>query len=86
MVALLFANKDNVFSAHMLMIVKKDGDLYFREASTSNYSTFETPYDEWLAWKGTWDKYAGIAFMRVKDELNKKNAVVLPWHIPELKK
>jgi hypothetical protein len=84
-VAMLFADKDNVFSAHMLMIVEKDGDLYFREASTTNYSTFETEYDEWLDWKGTWDKYAGIAFMRVKDELNKPNAVVLPWKIKDLK-
>lgn len=84
-VAMLFANKDNVFSAHMLMIIEKDGDLYFREASTTSYSTFETEFDEWLEWKGTWDKYAGIAFMRVKDELNKPNAVVLPWKIKDLK-
>ena len=84
-VAILYANQDNVFSAHMLMIVEKEGELYFREASTSNYSTFETEYDAWLEWKGTMDKYAGIAFMRVKDELNKKNAVVLPWRISKLK-
>ena len=85
-VAVLYANKDNVFSAHMLMIVEKDGDLYFREASTSNYSTFETEFDKWLEWKGTQEKYAGIAFMRVKDDLNNKNAVVLPWRISELKR
>ena len=84
-VAMLFADKDNVFSAHMLMIVEKDGDLYFREASTTNYSTFETEFDEWVAWKGTRDNYAGLAFMRVKDELNKPNAVVLPWKIKDLK-
>jgi hypothetical protein len=84
-VAMLYANKDNVFSAHMLMIVEKDDELYFREASTTNYSTFETEYNAWLDWKGTLDKYAGIAFMRVKDNLNKANAVVLPWRIPELK-
>lgn len=84
-VAMLYANKDNVFSAHMLMIVEKDGDLYFREASTTNYSTFETEFDKWLAWKGSWKKYAGLAFMRVKESVNKPNAVVLPWKIPELK-
>ena len=84
-VAMLYANKDNVFSAHMLMIVEKEGKLYFREASTSSYSTFETEYDEWLNWKGSQDKYAGIAFMRVKENLNKKNAVVLPWKIDDLK-
>jgi hypothetical protein len=82
---MLYADKDNVFSAHMLMIVEKEGELYFREASTTNYSTFETEYDAWLEWKGTMDKYAGIAFMRVKDELNKPNAVVLPWKIADLK-
>ncbi|MCF7832993.1 MAG: DUF1460 domain-containing protein [Candidatus Marinimicrobia bacterium] len=84
-VAMLYANKDNVFSAHMLMIVEKEGKLYFREASTSNYSTFETEFDEWLNWKGSQDKYAGLAFMRVKDEMNKPNAVVLPWKIADLK-
>ncbi|MEA2077415.1 MAG: DUF1460 domain-containing protein [Candidatus Marinimicrobia bacterium] len=84
-VAMLYANKDNIFSAHMLMLIKKDGKLYFREASTSTYSTFETDYDVWLERKGASDKYAGIAFMRVKDELNRSNAVVLPWRIDELK-
>jgi N-acetylmuramoyl-L-alanine amidase-like protein len=84
-VALLYANKDNVFSAHMLMLVEKEGKLFFREASTSTYSTFETEYDQWLENKATTDKYAGLAFMRVKEELNKPNAVVLPWKIADLK-
>jgi len=84
-VALLFANKDNIFSAHMLLMIRENGKLYFREASTSSYSTFETEFREWLEWKGTWDKYAGIAFMRVKEDLNIPNAVVLPWKIDELK-
>lgn len=84
-VAMLYANKKDVFSAHMLMIIEKNGELYFREASTSTYSTFETEYDEWLAAKAANDKYAGIAFMRVKDELNTKNSVILPWKISSLK-
>ena len=84
-VALLFANKDNIFSAHMLMMIRKDGKLFFREASTSSYSTFETEYSEWLEWKGSWDKYAGIAFMRVKDSLNHANALILPWQITDIK-
>ncbi|MFA6619206.1 MAG: N-acetylmuramoyl-L-alanine amidase-like domain-containing protein [Candidatus Neomarinimicrobiota bacterium] len=84
-VAMLYANKENVFSAHMLMIIEKNGDLYFREASTSTYSTFETEYDAWLAKKVGNKRYAGIAFMRVKDELNTKNSVILPWKISSLK-
>ncbi|MBW6458451.1 MAG: DUF1460 domain-containing protein [FCB group bacterium] len=85
-VAMLFAKREDIFSAHMLMIVEKEGKLYFREASTSNYSTFETEYDAWLESKASSTRYAGIAFMRVKDEINKSNAVVLPWKISELKK
>ncbi len=84
-IAMLFAKKDNIFSAHMLMMVWKDGELYFREASTTSYSTFETKFDEWLAWKGSWDKYAGIAFMRVKKEFNTPNKVILPWLINDMK-
>lgn len=84
-VAMIYADKDNVFSAHMLMIVEKDGKLYFREASTTNYSTFETEFDEWMDWKGSRTKYAGLAFMRVKDAVNKPGAVILPWKIADMK-
>ncbi|MDZ7795604.1 MAG: DUF1460 domain-containing protein [Candidatus Marinimicrobia bacterium] len=77
-VAMLHAKKDDIFSAHMLMIVEKSGELYFREASTSNYSTFETAYDTWLEQKSGSERYAGLAFMRVRDDLNTAGAVVLP--------
>ena len=85
-VALLFANKKDIFSAHMLMIIEKDGIKYFREASTSRYSTFETTYDKWVSSKFNSKKYAGMAFMRVKPELDKKNAAILPWNINKMKK
>ena len=85
-VSLLLANKKDIFSAHMLMIVEKNGVKYFREASTSNYSTFETTYDKWVNSKLNSKKYAGMAFMRVKPELDKKNTVILPWKIDEMKK
>lgn len=84
-VAMLFANRDDILSAHMLMIYEKGGELYFREASTSTYTTFETPFDEWLTSKKDSKRYAGLAVMRVRDEYNKPNAVVLPWDIPRLK-
>lgn len=85
-VAMLFAERDDIFSAHMLMIYEKEDDLYFREASTSTYGTFETPFDEWLKTKKEQKRYAGLAVMRIRDEYNRPNAVVLPWDIPELKK
>lgn len=84
-VSLLLADRDDIFSAHMLMIVEKDGKKYFREASTSTYTTFETEYQDWCAAKGSWKKYAGMAFMRVKDEMNQPGKVILPWQIRDLK-
>lgn len=85
-VAMLFADREDIFSAHMLMIYEKEDGLYFREASTSSYSTFETAFDEWLKAKKNQKRYAGLAVMRVRDEYDHPNAVVLPWDIPELKK
>ncbi|MDZ7821492.1 MAG: DUF1460 domain-containing protein [Candidatus Marinimicrobia bacterium] len=84
-VALLHAKKDDIFSAHMLMIVEKPDGLYFREASTSNNSTFETPYETWLEQKSGSERYAGLAFMRVRDDVNTAGAVILPWKIIDLK-
>ncbi|MDD3095518.1 MAG: DUF1460 domain-containing protein, partial [Candidatus Marinimicrobia bacterium] len=77
-VAMLFANRDDIFSAHMLMLYEKDGELYFREASNSINTTFETAFDNWLESKKENTRYAGLAVMRVRDEYNKPNAVVLP--------
>jgi hypothetical protein len=84
-VAMLFANRDDIFSAHMLMIYEKENELYFREASTSNHSTFETPFDTWFEAKKDLERYAGLAVMRVREKYNKPNAVVLPWDISKLK-
>ena len=84
--ALLFANKDNIFSAHMLMIVEKNGQKFIRESSNSKMSTFETTYDEWVEdKKDLTKKYIGLAFMRVKEELNQKGKIIKPWEIKELK-
>jgi len=85
--ALLFANMDNIFSAHMLMIAEKDGKKYIRESSNSNMSTFDTPYLHWVADKQTnkAHKYIGLAFIRVKDDLNTPGRIIQPWEINKLK-
>lgn len=84
-VAMLHAKKNDIFSAHMLMIVEKPDGLYFREASTSKYTTFETPFDTWVKEKSGSEKYAGLAVMRIRKDLNTAGAIVLPWKIPDLK-
>ncbi len=85
--ALLFANKINIFSAHMLMVVEKNGTKFIRESSNSKMTTFDTPYDQWVQKKQKYrKKYIGLAFMRVKPELDIKGKIIKPWEIELLKK
>ena len=83
--ALIFANKTNIFSAHMLMIAEKNGKKYIRESSSSKMTTFDTPYDKWVRKINGSDRYIGLCFMRVREDLNQKGRIILPWEIPRLK-
>jgi N-acetylmuramoyl-L-alanine amidase-like protein len=83
--ALLFANKSNIFSAHMLMIYKTENQTIIRESSSSKMTTFDTPYLEWVNKIKKSNKYIGIAVMRVREELNKPGKIILPWEISTLK-
>ena len=79
--ALLFKNKENIFSAHMLLVIKRDDEVIIRESSNSNMSTFDTPISEWCKSASKKDRYAGIAVMRVLDKLNQPGTILLPWEI-----
>ena len=83
--ALIFANKTDIFSAHMLMVAKKNDRLYIRESSSSKMTTFDTPFDEWVNSKQDLDKYAGLCFMRIREHLDKPGMIILPWNIAKLK-
>jgi len=83
--ALIFANKTNIFSAHMLMIAEKNGEKYIRESSSSKMTTFDTPYDEWVRKINGSNRYIGLCFMRVREDLNRKGKIILPWGICKLK-
>lgn len=83
--ALLFANKTDIFSAHMLMVYKNGNTTTIRESSSSKMSTFDTPYIDWVNKIQKSDRYIGIAVMRVREELNKPGKVILPWEISEIK-
>jgi hypothetical protein len=82
---LLFAKLDNIFSAHMWMVLNVNGKLIIRESSNSKMSTFDTPYDEWSKKIADSKRYIGIALMRVRDELNAPGKIILPWEISMLK-
>jgi len=84
--ALLFADKTDIFSAHMFMVMHDDnGNPFIRESSSSKMSTFDTDYKEWAGRISKSDRYAGIAVMRVRDDLNKPGRIILPWKIPDIK-
>ncbi len=83
--ALLYANKDDIFSAHMLMIVEKDGEKFVRESALSEKTTFDTKFDDWVKKFFGSKTRIGVSFMRVKDELNTAGKIILPWEINKLK-
>ncbi len=83
---LLFAKLTNIFSAHMWMVIEKNGELIIRESSSSKMSTFDTPYTQWAEKIAGSGRYIGIALMRVKDELNTQGKIILPWQVSSLKK
>ncbi|MFC1553495.1 N-acetylmuramoyl-L-alanine amidase-like domain-containing protein [candidate division KSB1 bacterium] len=84
--AIIFADKTDIFAAHMLMAIRKNDGLYIRESTTINMSTFDTPFRDWTASRGINERYIGLSVMRVKDELNRPGRIILPWEIPDLKK
>ena len=83
--ALLFANKSDIFSAHMWMVFEKNGDLIIRESTTRGMTTFDTAYDDWVERVMPSKSYIGIALMRVKEELNQPGRIILPWEIKGFK-
>lgn len=83
--ALLFANKTDIFSAHMWMVMEKNGELVIRESTTRGMTTFDTPYDDWAERVKPSKRYIGIALMRIKDKLKQPGLILLPWEIVKLK-
>ncbi|MBN2281397.1 MAG: DUF1460 domain-containing protein [Candidatus Marinimicrobia bacterium] len=83
--AMILKDKTDIFSGHMILAVRVRGKLFIREASTSKMTTFETDFDEWAASQYAQKRYCGIIVTRVKENLNQKDAVILPWEIQDLK-
>jgi len=83
--SLLFANKSDIFSAHMFIVLRNPDRLFIRESSNSKMSTFDTEYADWVKIIQGREKYIGIAVMRVRDELNTPERIIFPWHIGDLK-
>ena len=83
--ALLFRNLDNIFSAHMLMFYDTQNGEVIRESSLSKATVLDTPYDEWVHRFQNSKKYIGVALMRVNDDINTHGKIIVPWEIPKMK-
>lgn len=82
---LIIANKTDIFSAHMWMVIEKEGKLFIRESTTRGMTTFDTSYDEWAEYVKKSSRYVGISLMRVREEINRTQKIILPEQISSLK-
>jgi len=82
---LIFANKTDIFAAHMVMAAGKDGILYIRESSNSRMTTFETDFDDWATEKQKSTRYLGVSILRIRDDLNQPGKIILPWEIFQMR-
>ena len=84
--ALIFANKTDIFSAHMWMVMDVEGQRIIRESTTRGMTTFDTPYNEWAERVKESKRYVGITVMRVREDLNQPGKIIMPWEIAGLKR
>jgi len=66
----LIQDKPDIFSAHMLLIIKKEGRTFFRHASLSAKKVLDQPFEEYIAGLSRNPKYQGMSFMRVKNKID----------------
>ncbi len=83
--ALIFANKTDIFSAHMWMVMEVNGQIVIRESTTRGMTTFDTPYDVWAERVQESQRYIGISLMRVREDVNHPGKTIMPWEITDLK-
>ena len=83
---MIFADKTDIFAAHMVIAVVKNGQILICESSSAKKSTIETPFAEWSASVASKAQYIGVSFLRVRDELNTPGRIIRPWEIAGLKK
>ena len=84
---LLFAHKKNIFAAHMVMFVNGDSNNKIREATTRGMTTIDSPFKDWVKTKQqkNADRYAGVAVIRVKQELDDNGEIIFPGDIYQMK-
>jgi hypothetical protein len=70
----LIQDKTDIFSAHMLLIIKEDGKTWFRHASMSAGKVVDQPFREYINSLSKSKLYQGMSFMRIKEKVE--------WNLP----
>ncbi len=70
----LIQDRTDIFSAHMLMVIKRDGRTWFRHASMSAGKVVDEPFAEYIAKISKRPLYQGMSFMRIKEQIE--------WSLP----
>lgn len=66
----LIMDAPGIFSAHMLLFIRTDDGPVFRHASMSAGKTLDSPFGEYIRGLSEDPKYLGMAFMRMKKEID----------------
>ena len=73
-VVALIQDKPDIFSAHMLMVIKREGRTFFRHASMSAGKVVDESYAEYIAKISKRPLYQGMSFMRIRERVD--------WSLP----
>jgi hypothetical protein len=68
-VVALIQDRPAIFSAHMLLVIKKDSLTFFRHASMSAGKVLDVPFGEYIQSLQKNPRYQGMSFMRIKEEI-----------------
>jgi hypothetical protein len=70
----LIQDKPDIFSAHMLLIIKKEGRTWFRHASQSAGKVVDEAFADYIAKIRKNPLYQGMSFMRIREAVD--------WSLP----
>ena len=71
----LIQDKPDIFSAHMLLIIKKNGGTWFRHASLGAGKVVDEAFAAYINKISRNPLYQGMSFMRIKEEVE--------WSLPQ---
>lgn len=71
----LIQNRSGIFSAHMLLIIKKDNQTFFRHASMKDGKVLDVKFVDYIKDVSKNPRYLGMSFMRVKEQIQWRDGV-----------